>query len=130
MRVVPTEDGGLTVERFDAGTQEWERRMGVHSAILGGDPDADELTKEDFDRWLAALRSGAGEDEAWEIVLARSSSLVEGTVEAIEQGELSVRGRWRKAKGGLLPTVRPGDWIQLRIDGDTAVITELRPGRR
>lgn len=130
VRVVRTEDGGMTVERLDPGTGEWERRLGILSAILGGDPDADELTEEDFDRWLAALRSGAGEDEAWERVVAGSSSLVEGPVEAIREGELSVRGRWWKTKGGLLPSVRPGDWVQLRIDGETAALTELRPGRR
>lgn len=130
VRIVRTEDGGMTVERFDPETGEWERRLGVLSAILGGDPDADELAEEDFDRWLAALRSGAGEDEAWESVLTRSRSLVEGTVEAIRSGELSVRGRWWTTKGGLLPSVRPGDWIQLRIDGETAVITELRPAPR
>lgn len=130
VRVVRTEDGGMTVERFDPETREWERRLGILSAILGGDPDADQLTEEDFDRWLAALRSGAGEDEAWESVLARSSALVEGIVEAVHEGDLTVRGKRWKAKGGLLPSVRPGDWIQLRIEGDTAVITELRPGRR
>jgi hypothetical protein len=130
VRVLRTEDGGMTVERLDPETGEWERRLGILSAILGGDPDADELTEEDFDRWLAALRSGAGEDEAWERVLASSSALVEGTVEAIQEGELSVRGRWWKTEGGLLPSVRPGDWVQLRIEGGAAVLTELRPGRR
>jgi hypothetical protein len=78
VRIVRIEDGGMTVEWFDPETTEWERRMGVVSAILGGDPDADELTEEDFERCLAALRSGAGEHEAWESVLAPSRSLVEG----------------------------------------------------
>jgi hypothetical protein len=130
VRIVRTEDGGMTVERLDPETGEWERRLGILSAILGGDPDADELTEEDFDRWLAALHSGAGEDEAWEQVVASSLSLVEGPVEAIREGELSVRGRWWTTEGGLLPSVRPGDWVQLRIDGQTASLTELRPARR
>lgn len=130
VRIVRTEDGGMTVERLDPETGEWERRLGILSAILGGDPDADELTDEDFDRWLAALRSGAGEEEAWERVVAGSSALVEGTVEAIQESELSIRGRWWKTEGGLLPSVRLGDWVQLRIEGETATLTELRPARR
>jgi hypothetical protein len=47
--VVRTDDGGLTVERFDPATKQWERRLGILSAILGGNPAADELTEEEFD---------------------------------------------------------------------------------
>lgn len=130
VRMVPTEDGGLAVERFDPRTREWEKRAGLLSAIFEGDPDADELSEEDFERWMDALQAGATEEEAWEAVLAESSSLVEGIVEAVEGGELRVRGKPWNATGGLLPSIRPGDWVQLRIRPEGAVITELRPARR
>lgn len=136
VRVVETEDGGLTVQQFDPQRQLWERRIGILASILGGDPDADELTAKDFERWIAAIRAGATEEAAYQEAMAQSSSLVEGVVKAVEGDELYVRGQWWKARGGLTSTVRTGDWVQLRPIGERseraegALITELRPARR
>ena len=130
LRIVRTKDGGTTVELFDREEQVWQRRMTYLAAILGGDPDADELTREDFERWTALLQTGSSEDEAWEEVLAHSASLVEGRVEAIKSGEIMVRGQWWQVQGGLAPTVRSGDWVQLRRGVEETVITEIRPIER
>ena len=130
LKVVTTDDGSRDVLWLNPETKEWERYVTAWSAILGGDPDADELTEEDFGRWVAALEAGASEEEAWEAVLAQSSSLVEGVVEAIEGERLLVRSSWWRPEGGLLPAVRVGDWVQLRVGPEAATLTELRPAPR
>jgi hypothetical protein len=63
-------------------------------------------------------------------VVAQSSSLIEGLIEAVEGNALYVRGSWWTTTGGLIFILRIGDWVQLRPGGDGAAITEVRPARR
>ena len=129
LKVIATEDGGTDILWLNT-TLEWERYLTAWADIVGGDPDADQLTEEDFERWVAGLNAGFSQDEAWEAALAESTSLLEGVVEATDGTGLLLRGKWWRSEGGLLASVRVGDWVRLRLTPEEAIITELRPAPR
>ncbi len=57
VKLVRTADGGMDVLAFNQDTGDFERAMSFLGRVLQGEGDIDQVTEEEFDRQLEALRA-------------------------------------------------------------------------
>ena len=56
VKALETQDGGLDVQAYNWDTKEFERHMEYFSVIYGTQDDVEEVTKEEFDKYVKTLQ--------------------------------------------------------------------------